>query len=106
MWGEPSGTVSDQTLVTFTDDITTLKLCKAFATTPVPTTTFPFTFTTSGPAGPSAAPAGVSLLAGTVANPNCVIVGQFRAGTLVTITEGAVPGTGVESIVREPVGEP
>ncbi len=70
----------------------------------MPTTTFPFTFTTSGPAGPSAAPAGVSLLAGTTANPNCVIVGQFRAGTLVTITEGAVPGTGVLSITSNPTG--
>jgi hypothetical protein len=88
------GDVSNQTSVTFTDNVTTLKLCKVW-NGPAPYVSYPFSFGVSGAAGPNGPTAPISLMAGTVNAPNCVVVGQYRAGTLVTITEGVVPGTKV-----------
>ena len=93
-----AGDVSNQTSVTFTDNVTTLKLCKAWSDDSAPVTGFPFSFGVSGPAGPNGPTAPISLTAGTVSSPNCVIVGQYRAGTLVAIAEGVVPGTKVSAI--------
>jgi hypothetical protein len=99
-----AGDATKQSLVNFTDDVTTLKLCKAWDGPATTTGPYPFTFGVSGVAGPDGPTAGLSLAAGTVAAPNCVIVGQYRAGTQVTVTEGVVPGTKVESISVNPSG--
>jgi hypothetical protein len=93
--GVQAGDVSVQTSVTFTDNVTTLKLCKVWDDASTPPATFPFSFGVTGAAGPNGPTAPISLAAGTVKAPNCVVVGQYRAGSLVTITEGVVPGTKV-----------
>jgi hypothetical protein len=102
--GVNAGDATEQTIVTFTNDVSTLKLCKVGDRT-APGLTFPFTITTSGPAGPTA-PTNPNpvLSAGTAANPVCTVVGVFRAGTVASIAEGIVPGTKVESIAVTPPG--
>jgi hypothetical protein len=93
-----AGDTTDQTVVTYTDRLSTVKLCKEWTgRTSVPTTSFPFTLSSSGPAGPTAVTGTVGLTAG-----NCQIVGTVRAGTVVNITEGVVPGTKVASISVSP----
>ena len=94
----PSTDTSTQTDVTYTNNTVLLKICKVFDTANGAepggsTTTFPFSFSASGPAGPNTAQNGVSLQAGTCANPVA-----YRPGTTVSVTEGAVTGTKVESI--------
>jgi hypothetical protein len=102
--GVQAGDATKQSLVNFTDDVTTLKLCKAWDGPATTTGPYPFTFGVTGVAGPAGPTAGLSLAAGTVSTPNCVIVGQYRAGTQVAVTEGVVPGTKVESIAVNPTG--
>ncbi len=93
----PAGDTTNQTIVTYTDAISTVKLCKAWSGATVPTTSFPFTVTSSGPAGPTAVTGSLGLTAG-----NCQILGNVRAGTQVNITEGVVSGTKVASIGAVP----
>jgi hypothetical protein len=93
----PAGDTTNQTLVTYTDALSTVKLCKAWTGSTAPTTSFPFTLSSSGAAGPTAVTGTVGLAAGT-----CQIVGTVRAGTQVNITEGVVPGTKVASIATSP----
>ena len=89
-----AGDTTNQTIVTYTDAISTVKLCKQWNTREgVPSTMFPFTASSTGPAGPTAVTGMSSLQAGT-----CEILGYVRAGTAVTITEGVVAGTKVASI--------
>jgi hypothetical protein len=91
---------STQTDVTYTDDVVSLKVCKAWdSSTTEPGgagTEFPFTITPSATsvAGPVPAPYTASVVAGQCSDPVA-----YRPGTVVTITEGIVAGTKVESIV-------
>jgi len=84
---------ADETVVTYTDALSTVKLCKAWSGTDVPTTSFPFTASSSGAAGPTAVSASAS-----IAVNNCAVLGYVRAGTQVNVTEGLTPGTKVEGI--------
>jgi hypothetical protein len=93
----PAGDTTNQTIVTYTDALSTVKLCKAWTGSSAPTTSFPFALNSSGAAGPTAVTGTVGLTAGT-----CQIVGTVRAGTQVNITEGVVPGTKVASISASP----
>ena len=97
------GDASNQTSVHFTDNVTTLKLCKVWTGDTRPAS-YPFSFGVTGPAGPNGPTAPISLLAGTPAAPNCVVIGQYRAGTVVSITEGVVPGTKVSGITVDGAG--
>ena len=105
----PSTDTSNQTDVTYTNDVVAFKLCKTWDTnTWEPggsSTSFPFSLSTSGPAGPNTLTvSSVSLLAG-----QCQLLGELRPGTQVTVTEGIVPGTKVESITgtgAESLGTP
>jgi hypothetical protein len=96
-----------QTDITFTDNVVGLEICKVFnndvngAGGSLATASYPFTVTPA--AGSVAGPAAgftVSLKPGTCSNPV-----NFRAGTQVTITEGPVAGTKVQSIVTDGLGE-
>jgi len=93
----PAGDTTNQTVVTYTDALSTVKLCKAWTGSSAPTTSFPFALSSSGAAGPTAVTATAGLTAGT-----CQIVGTVRAGTQVNITEGVVVGTKVASIAASP----
>jgi hypothetical protein len=92
-----AGDTTNQTIVTYTDAISTVKLCKAWTGSATPTTSFPFTATSSGPPGPTAVTGSLGLTAG-----SCQILGNVRAGTQVNITEGVVAGTKVASIGAVP----
>ncbi len=92
-----AGDTANQTIVTYTDALSTVKLCKEWSGDGTPTTTFPFTLTSTGPDGPTAVLGSVGLNA-----RNCEIVGTVRTGTQVNITEGIVPGTKVASISVSP----
>jgi hypothetical protein len=92
-----AGDTTNQTIVTYTDALSTVKLCKQWTGSPAPSTAFPFTLTSSGPAGPTAVSGSVNLTPG-----SCSIVGYVRAGTQVSITEGVIPGTKVASIDVSP----
>jgi hypothetical protein len=93
----PSLDTSKQTDVTYTNNVVAFKLCKSWdSATTEPggsSTVFPFTLSASGVAGPNTVPATASLMAGQCTNPV-----SLRPGTSVTVTEGIVPGTKVESI--------
>lgn len=93
----PAGDATNQTLVTYTDALSAVKLCKAWTGSEQPSTAFPFSLTSSGPDGPTAVSSSVTLGAG-----SCRIVGYVRAGTQVNIAEGVVPGTKVASIDVSP----
>ncbi|MHB1784476.1 MAG: hypothetical protein ACYCTE_17665, partial [Acidimicrobiales bacterium] len=98
-----SANASTQTDVTYTNDVVALKVCKVWdASNGVEpggsATMFPFTFSASGAAGPNTAAAPVSLQAGTFDNPVCSDPVSYRPGTTVSITEGIVAGTKVESM--------
>ena len=98
-----AGDASTQTLVTMTNDSVRLKLCK-YVDQGL-TNTGPYTFrfgTVTGNAGPNATPGPVSITAGTAAAPICTVVGTFRAGSIVPITEDIVAGTKVGSITVNP----
>jgi hypothetical protein len=90
-----AGTTTNQTIVTYTDAISTVKLCKSWwGPGGNPNTMYPFTASSIGQlAGPTAVTSPSSLQAGT-----CEILGYVRAGTTVTIIEGVVPGTKVAAI--------
>jgi hypothetical protein len=93
-----AGDTTNQTIVTYTDALSTVKLCKEWIDPDsAPNTSFPFTLSSSGPAGPTAVTGTTSLTAG-----ECQIVGTVRAGTQVNIAEGVTPGTKVDSIVVDP----
>ncbi len=92
-----AGNTTNQTIVTYTDALSTVKLCKEWTGSSTPTTSFPFTVSSSGPAGPTAVTGTVGLTA-----TSCQIVGTVRAGTVVNFTEGVVPGTKVASISVSP----
>ena len=97
-----SSDASVQTLVRYTDDSVRLKLCK-YVTGLTNLGPYTFALSSTGNAGPTAVPASVSLGAGTsFAGAVCTVIGTFRAGTVVTITEGVTPGTKVGSIVTNP----
>ena len=86
------------TVVSYTDATVGVEVCKDWSGDPAyqpygTSTTYPFTETASGVAGPTAAPAGFSLTNGECSNPT-----QYRAGTTVTVTEGITPGTEVYAI--------
>jgi len=94
-----STNVSNQTDVTYTNNVVSLKVCKVWDGATIPTTQFPFTeAVVSGAAGPNTAPAAFSLTAGTAAAPICSNPVAYRPGTVVSVTEGIVQGTKVESI--------
>jgi hypothetical protein len=103
-----AGDASRQTLVTFTNNSVRLKLCKyvdgGLTNTTAPgNSRFPFTFSAVGNAGPNGTIAPLTLAAGnSFATAVCTVVGTFRAGLTVTITEGITPGTKVGSIVTSP----
>lgn len=92
-----AGDTTNQTIVTYTDALSTVKLCKQWTGSPTPTTAYPFSLSSSGPAGPTAVTGSVSLAPG-----DCQVVGFVRAGTQVNVTEGIVPGTKVEAIDVNP----
>lgn len=92
-----AGDTTNQTIVTYTDALSTVKLCKQWSGDGTPTTTFPFTLTSTGPDGPTAVLGSVGLSAN-----SCEIVGTVRAGTQVNITEGVTPGTKVAAIDVSP----
>jgi len=96
-----SSDASNQTDVNYTNNVVVLKVCKVFDGTAPAGTTYPFTVTPSSTAlaGPVPAPYTVTLNPGTAAAPVCSNPVAYRPGTTVTITEGIVPGTKVESIV-------
>jgi len=99
---------SNQTDVTYTNNVVALKVCKVLDMTSHPftagnpvtsSTLYPFTeAVTSGIAGPNTAPPTFSIPAGTAAAPVCSNPVTYRPGTVVTITEGIVPGSQVELI--------
>jgi hypothetical protein len=94
------GDTTDQTIVTYTDALSTVKLCKQWdGWGATPTTVFPFAMTwdTSFPAGPNTGATSAGLEAG-----QCEIIGTVRTGSEVTITEGITPGTKVEAIDVNP----
>jgi hypothetical protein len=88
-----AGDTTNQTIVTYTDALSAVKLCKQWTGNAQPTTGFAFSLSSSGPAGPTAVSPAVTLSVG-----NCRIVGYVRAGTQVNITEGVSAGTKVASI--------
>jgi hypothetical protein len=89
-----SANVSNQTDVTYTNNVVSLKVCKVWSGDTIPTTQFPFTeAVVSGVAGPDTAPAAFSLTAGTAAAPICSNPVAYRPGTVVSVTEGIVQGT-------------
>jgi len=93
----PSADSSVQTDVTYTNNVVLLEVCKNFDGTPASpltaSTLYPFTVTATGAAGPNTAPGPFSLAA-----PSCSAPTAFRPGTTVSVTEGIVPGSKVESI--------
>jgi hypothetical protein len=92
----PSTDASNQTDVTYTNNVVSLKICKTFVgTLPTGVTSFPFSFAVSGAAGPAGPTSAVSIAPGT-----CQIVGAYRPGTQVVVTEGIVPGTKVSAIAN------
>jgi hypothetical protein len=93
---------SNQTLITFTNDSVRLKVCKYIDAGLTNIGPYTFNFTATGPSGPNTAPGPLTMAAGTAAAPNCQVVGTFRAGVQVGITEAVVPGTKVGSIVVNP----
>jgi len=98
-----AGDASKQTIVTFTNNSVRLKLCKYVSGGLTNLGPYTFALTSTGNSGPTAVPATVSLTAGTsLAGAVCTVVGTFRAGTTVTITEGIVPGTKVGAITTSP----
>jgi len=84
---------ANETVVTYTDALSTVKLCKAWSGESAPTGMFPFTASSSGLAGPTAVSASAS-----IAVNNCAVLGYVRAGTQVNVKEGITPGTKVEGI--------
>ena len=99
-----SADASTQTDVTYTNDVVALKVCKVWdamngAEPGGSATMFPFTFSASGAAGPNTAAGPVSLQAGTWDNPICSDPVSYRPGTTVSVTEGIVAGTKVQSMV-------
>jgi hypothetical protein len=103
-----AGDTTDQTIVTYTDALSTVKLCKQWdpgwgdqeaLADENPSTVFPFTMTwdTSFPAGPNTGATSAGLEAG-----QCEIIGTVRTGSEVKIVEGITPGTKVESIDVNP----
>ena len=96
---------TNQTIVKYTNDSVRLKLCKWLDPT-TPAGTYNFALSSTGNAGPNTVPATASLTATTAnnsaANAVCSIIGTFRAGTTVTITEGIVPGQKVNAITATP----
>jgi uncharacterized membrane protein YgcG len=94
------GDASKQTLVTYWDDVVTLEVCKVWnGPGPSPVSTYPFTFSASGAAGTTGAQ---PLTSANIAPGSCITVGQYRAGTQVTVTEGVIPGTKVADITANP----
>jgi hypothetical protein len=90
----PSAT---ETIVNYTDNVVAFKVCKTWDPTlgaepGGSATMFPFTLSTTS-TGVTLPTTSLSLSAGT-----CSLVGTFRAGTVITTTEGIVPGSKVESI--------
>jgi hypothetical protein len=86
---------ANETVVTYTDALSTVKLCKAWSGENAPTGMFPFTASSSASslAGPTAVSASAS-----IAVDNCAVLGYVRAGTQVNVKEGITPGTKVEGI--------
>ncbi len=98
-----AGDASVQTIVTFTNNSVRLKLCKYVTGDADHDWAVRFTFgTVTGNPGPTGPISPVTLTAGTAANPICTVVGTFRAGTTVPITEDILPGTKVGSITVNP----
>ena len=99
------GDATNQTIVKFTNDNVRLKLCK-YVDAGTPAGTYNFALSSTGNAGPNTVPATASLTATTAnnspANAVCTIIGTYRAGTTVTLTEGIVPGQKVNSITTTP----
>ena len=98
-----AGDASVQTIVTMTNNSVRLKLCK-YVDQGL-TNTGPYTFrfgTVTGNAGPIGPISPVSITAGTAAAPICTVVGTYRAGTTVPITEDIIAGTKVGSITVNP----
>jgi hypothetical protein len=95
-----SGDSSIQSDVTFTNNVVTLKVCKSWWSgddAVSPTSTYPFTFSATGANVTDAGSAASGSLP-TVPVGGCQVVGTYPAGTDVTVTEGIVAGTKVESI--------
>lgn len=91
--GVVPGDVSTETIVTFTNSPSVLKICKVAGDDSLLGVSFPFTANGTSLSVPAGSPPG-----GT-----CEIVpGIFRAGTQVDIAEGVVPGTEVSSITVNP----
>jgi len=103
------GDSSKQTLVTFVNDPVRLKICKELdgslrdPKTHLYSGTYVFDFTYS-PAGANAGPSQVKLPVDPYSGEACAMVGlpNYRAGTIVGITEEVVPGTKVDSIDVNP----
>jgi hypothetical protein len=88
------GNASEQTIVTFTNNLVTFKLCKAWEgdiTDAAASYTFDLAY--SGVGAPVSGPSPVSLAPGT-----CKDLGNYRAGTRVVVTERVTPGQKVDWI--------
>lgn len=100
----PNTNESQVSVVTYTDDVVDFEVCKAFddgdySTQPNGTdTSYTFTETATGPAGPNTPPSGSFTLVPGVAGEQCSFPTAYRPGTVVTVTELPTPGTKVESI--------
>jgi hypothetical protein len=110
---DASPDTSTETVMTYTNDVVGLKVCKVWSpdggTVPAPWNTVEFPFAvapaTGSVLGPVPAPYSFSLLAGTREHPYCSTPVDYRPGTLVTISEGIVPGSKVLSIATDGNGE-
>jgi hypothetical protein len=90
-----AGDTSAETILTFTNSPSVLKLCKAVTDRSLLGVNYPFTVNGSP----------ISVPAALAPNATCEIVpGIFTAGTTVNIAEGVVPGTQVRSIAVTPSG--
>jgi len=92
--------------VTYWNDVVSLKVCKVFDTSagaaPTGVSSASFTETASNAtAGPNTPPAVEPIVVpnGTPAAPQCSQPQPYAPGTNVSVTEGIIPGTKVESIV-------
>ncbi|MBV9680654.1 MAG: hypothetical protein JO046_02590 [Solirubrobacterales bacterium] len=93
-----AGDVSTETIVTFTNSTSVLKICKVAGATSLLGQNYTFTATP----GPGAATSSVTIPAGAPPSGNCQVIPGYRTGTTVSVAEGVVPGTQVSSITVAP----
>jgi hypothetical protein len=93
-----AGDVSKETIVTFTNSTSVLKICKVAGDSSLLNNNYTFTATPGAGSGSSS----VTIPAGPPPSGNCQVIPGYRAGTTVGIAEGVAPGTQVSSITVAP----